>query len=180
MVLAFPDPALSTARREVEAAVMRLVLAHDPTAVVDEPPMPGASWTEPRPAPMPAVAAALVLHRTVRRQIHDHIARARGAGHTWLEIADATGLAPHTQPWQRELAAFDLVAITLSNRDHRSTSWRCATCRQIVTDHGPDAARGDDEHGHATTCTRRLAQLAAWEAQDASWAAGNDLHGADR
>jgi hypothetical protein len=165
------------ARAAVESLLLNLVTRADPDAVVTEPVFPGAATTVCRPWALHGLAAALLVEHIAHGLAREHAARARGAGHTWLEIAAAAGLEPEAQRWERATAAFTFAAGEPSGFFANQTArWTCLTCRKPVTDHGPEAGIGDDETGHAEDCTRRRAQLAAWRraGREASRAAAHD------
>ena len=112
-----------------------------------------------------ALPTALLIERVARAAAREHAARARGLGSTWLQIADAAGLDTGDEPWTRAHAAFELAAGAAASRwRDPSAVWTCRSCGQRVTGHGPEAPQGQDEIGHANTCTRRNAQLAACQA----------------
>jgi hypothetical protein len=46
-------------------------------------------------------------------------------------------------------------------------TWRCPACGGLVSDRGPVSGPRDDEPGHAGSCQRQAAAVAAWQA---SWA----------
>jgi hypothetical protein len=165
------------ARREVEALLLRL-LADDPAGSVEETPYRDAPYREWVPAPLAGVAVALLVERVAHRLAREHAVRARADGHDWLQIATAGGLEPKAEPHERAAAAFSLAAgPPVRLWDEQIVRWTCPTCGQRIRDTGPDAGRGDDETGHAPTCQRRLAQLAAWAAEDsaADWDEHDDV-----
>jgi hypothetical protein len=51
----------------------------------------------------------------------------------------------------------------------RSFVWTCRSCEHAINDRGLCDGPADDEHGHADTCARLSATVAAWDAQ---WEAG--------
>ena len=50
----------------------------------------------------------------------------------------------------------------------RSFLWRCASCEQVISDHGLIAGPADNEPGHADDCGRLATAVAEW---DAGWEA---------
>lgn len=164
---ALTDPDRSV-QREVEALLVRLLADH-PDAIVKQPAHHGVNHQVRAPEPLAGVALALHVQRVAHRLAREHATQARATGHDWLEIATAGGLEPHAEPWERAAAAFALVAGPPARLwDEQVVWWHCPTCGQRIRDTGPDAGRGDDETGHTPTCQRRLAQLAAWAAEEAA------------
>jgi hypothetical protein len=126
-----------------------------------------------QPDPLTAVRAARTVRQEAVQLLGGHIDRARGAGHTWAELAGALGL---TEDAEREGIPVDEAAFHWATTgridgdgphqvwgDHPYRSWRCAACREWVHDRGPfNGNPDDDETGHAPGCARHTADLAAW------------------
>jgi hypothetical protein len=125
-----------------------------------------AAHADPRDdvTPLWSLSAALRIERVAHGRARGFAADARAAGCGWLQIADAAGIDPKAEPYERATAAFNLAAGPARRLWNQTVPWCCPTCRQTITDRGPEAGVDDDETGHADTCARRLAQLAAWQA----------------
>jgi len=96
-----------------------------------------------------------------------HLAvQARGDGATWAEVAEAAGIQPDGERWQRAEAAFEWAAGPSSGWSwSASVGWSCGTCAQSVVDRGPYGSHpDDDESGHTADCTRHQAALTTWAA----------------
>jgi hypothetical protein len=97
----------------------------------------------------------------------------RGEGHSWDAIAAALGLGDDCEDPRPAQRAFLHVAadVSLATEDPHwgrpvSTHWRCASCDQYVTDHGPfDADPAANEEGHAPGCSRHAAEIAAYRTE---------------
>jgi hypothetical protein len=142
----------------------------------------------PQPDPLTAVRAARTVRQEAAQLLGEHIDRARGAGHTWAELAAALGLTkladeagiPDGQ------AAFCWATTGRIDGDRGPVwgyeprrSWRCASCQERVTDHGPfNGNPGDDETGHAPDCPRHTAELTAWRTRIDNWD-DDDAHDGD-
>lgn len=119
--------------------------------------------------PLAGVRAADLVQRVAAGQVRDHADAARAAGRTWDEIADALGITDGSAA-RGELAYLLLVdhqplPVDLPSFHRSSTWWRCTTCGQRVTDHGPyDPHPSDREEGHAPDCGRLAADLSAYRA----------------
>jgi hypothetical protein len=134
----------------------------------------------PQPDPLTAVRAARTIRREAARLLGEHIDRARGAGHTWTELAAALGLtklADEAGIPDGE-AAFCWATTGRIDGDRPNPvwdyeprrSWRCASCEERVTDRGPFAGHPDEEEaGHAPGCARHTAELDAWRTRH-GWA----------
>ncbi|MCD2193590.1 hypothetical protein LQ327_09375 [Actinomycetospora endophytica] len=147
--------------------------------------------------PLAGVRAARLARDVAAGQLREQALHARGAGHSWDDIADALELTDTSDDSERcgqqlgELAWEWLI-------EHRppapggrrgmpgSAVWVCTACRARVRDTGPYACHPDDrESGHASGCPRHRAALAAYrdeltdhdddhDACDASDEAGDD------
>ena len=124
--------------------------------------------------PLAGVRAALLLRGVAAGQLNEHARDARAAGRSWDEIGAALDLPDYEFDSRAEVAFVWLVegrepepetgAIPASRTP--SSWWRCGSCAQQVTDHGPFESHPDDnEIGHAPDCARHLADVAAWRAR---------------
>ena len=159
--------ASDAARRELTAAVARIVASADPAAFTVEPIFPGAAITARVPTPGAALAAALALWQVAGREMRTQIRRSREAGQSWAELAvplrPVLDLPEDAPPYEAAMAAFDWAAgPARGSFDDRYVIWRCPACGGLVTDYGPDAGTPEDsEPGHAPTCARLGAAVEA-------------------
>ena len=145
------------AAREMAAALFRVAAATEPDAFTIEPIFPGSTLTERRPAPVPALRAALLLARLLTGEARRQVRRAREAGLSWAELAPAVDA-------EDAASAYEWSAGPTSARwDARSVVWRCPTCGQLVTDRGPsDGHPDDEERGHSHVRPRPTAVRRLW------------------
>ncbi|MEU8495007.1 hypothetical protein [Pseudonocardia alni] len=141
-------------------------------ATETEVPIPGFTVFTDRKLddPLPGVRAALLMRSVSEAQLYDYARSARAAGRSWDEIGAVLGLPTGGVPVGE--AAFDwLVCGRVPDperegiRSFRTPSafWRCSTCGEQVTDDGPfESHPTDNETGHADSCARHRADLAAW------------------
>lgn len=97
--------------------------------------------------------------------MREYARQARGHGLTWAEIAPSV---IEDVDYGADLAveAFRWVAPTPSMQfDTIYTYWSCSTCGENITDKGPYDEPAEDETGHADTCTRHMADVAAAHAR---------------
>jgi hypothetical protein len=138
----------------------------------------------PQPDPLTAVRAARTLSQEADGLLGEHIDRARGAGHTWTELAGALGLTKLADEAgiPDEEAAFCWATTGRIDGDRPNPvwgyeprrSWRCASCEERVTDRGPFNGNPDDgETGHAAGCVRHTAELTAWRTRCDAWDDGD-------
>lgn len=122
--------------------------------------------------PLAGVRAAQLMADVAAGELREWARRARGAGHTWDDVAGALELI-ESDPYGRtpgEMAWEWLVEDrppTFAGPEHyrwpSSTSWMCTSCGRRVRDSGPYESHPDDrEHGHAPGCARHDAAVAAW------------------
>jgi hypothetical protein len=134
----------------------------------------------PQPQPLAAVRAARTIRAEALQLLGVHIDRARGAGHTWAELAGALGLTRDAEEAgiPDGEAAFCWATTGRIDGDRPNPiwgyeprrSWRCASCEERVSDHGPFAGHPDEEEtGHAAGCARHAADLDAWRTRN-GWA----------
>jgi hypothetical protein len=164
-----------TGTQEVTAAVYRMVTAADPGAFIVEPIFPGAQSTTRVPVPVAAVRAALLLSRLAERDARRHVRRAREAGVTWADLAPAVDA-------ENAEAAYDWAAGASSDPWRSPTVlWRCPSCGELVTDHGPyESHPTDRESGHAAGCPRHTGEIAAWQRALDTWDDDNRDQGDDQ
>ncbi|SDH19192.1 hypothetical protein [Pseudonocardia oroxyli] len=168
---------MTAAREQIRRLAERLAVEEFGGEVLDEP-IPGYQVLTRRRLvdPLPGVRAAQALAAAARGLLVEQSRDARAAGRSWDEIGQALGLSDSEADEPRAEAAFaDLVEGRRPNAHWRafrspSTSWRCGSCHELVTDYGPrDSPHPDDqESGHADTCTRHRAALAQWRI-DTGW-----------
>jgi hypothetical protein len=111
------------------------------------------------------VAAARRVEGRARQLVHDYARKARGEGVSWRDLVEPLGVYVEPDSYEDPaVAAFEMIAPTPSQRfDARSVYWRCASCGEGVTDKGPyNGHPDDDETGHAETCERHRAEVAAY------------------
>lgn len=121
------------------------------------------SW--PTPAnPAQAIEIAAYIERIAGGLWRRYAEEARGAGKTWLELADPLGVDPKED--ERDHQAFVLVAgEPTSWYGDRYVSWKCGSCGERIRDLGPYGGHPDDcERGHAETCKRHNAEVAQYQA----------------
>ncbi|MCF7553769.1 hypothetical protein [Pseudonocardia sp. WMMC193] len=166
---------MTAARERVRQLAERLAVEEFGGEVVVEP-IPGYQVLTRRRLvdPLPGVRAGRALANAARGLLVEQARDARAAGRTWDEIGEALGLTDSDEP-RAEAAFADIVEGRRANAHRRSfrspsTSWRCGSCGQLVTDYGPtDSSHPDDqESGHADTCARHRAVLAQWRI-DTGW-----------
>ncbi|MEU7811843.1 hypothetical protein [Pseudonocardia sp. NPDC049154] len=123
--------------------------------------------------PLPGVRAAAVLRDAARRVLVDVVEAARAAGRSWDEVGEALGLPDEGDPVGE--VAFGLVVEGREPQCPRelfrppSSSWRCASCGELVQDRGPfESLPDDNESGHTDDCARHRADVRAWRART-SW-----------
>ncbi|MCM3846324.1 hypothetical protein ND486_08980 [Pseudonocardia sp. DR1-2] len=120
--------------------------------------------------PLAGVRAALLMRSVAEAQLYDYARSSRAAGRSWDEIGAVLSLPTGGAPVGE--AAFDwLVCGRVPDperegiRSFRTPSafWRCSTCGEQVTDDGPfESHPTDNETGHADSCARHRADVAAW------------------
>ncbi|MCF7547418.1 hypothetical protein [Pseudonocardia sp. WMMC193] len=117
--------------------------------------------------PLPGVRAAAVVRDAARRVLVDAVEASRAAGRSWDEVGAALGLPDDGDPVGE--VAFALVVERREPERPRelfhvpSTSWRCGSCGELVSDRGPfESQPVDNESGHADDCARHLPDVRAW------------------
>ena len=152
--------------------------------IISRPAFRGAHATVQDVEPLAGLRAARDVELAARSGARDYIRDAREAGRSWREIGTAMGLVPD--------GGADLAGETVGEaaftyaagrpdaqtawRHGRSFSWTCGSCEGRISDHGLCNGPADDERGHAESCARFAATVAAWDAEtaefDADWEAG--------
>jgi hypothetical protein len=116
------------------------------------------------------IRAARQVEHAARQLGLEYVRKAREDGHSWHEIGAALELGADAAQRGVSLAeaAYDYAADEPSSTyDPRSVPWTCPACLEVISDRGPDAGHpADAEPGHADSCTRLAATIAAWHA---SW-----------
>lgn len=116
--------------------------------------------------PLAGVRAVVLVRGAAVRAVRDYVREAREAGRSWDHIGEALGVDDDEDRTRAE-RAFDEVAGHVDSFGGRRMWWRCPACGAGVTDRGPYASSHPDdiEAGHAETCTRHAAGIAAWRAR---------------
>lgn len=123
-----------------------------------------------RPADyLAGIQAARQVGYAAEAVARDYVARARGEGRSWRQIAQALGITDQ-QSDDPAAVAFLWVAPSPSQPyDTISTSWECLACGARVRDVGPYAGHPDDvEDGHAQGCVRHDDEVRAY-LQSTGW-----------
>ncbi|SDH02872.1 hypothetical protein [Pseudonocardia oroxyli] len=113
------------------------------------------------------IRAAVAARNTASAEIRRYAEQARGSGRSWDEIAEALGIRADDHDELPAILAFCLVVenrpLPFRESFHRLDAWwRCESCDQQVRDHGPfDGHPAHNESGHAATCRRHAAEVAA-------------------
>jgi hypothetical protein len=116
--------------------------------------------------PLEALRSLAAIGAAVRRAEQDAARAAREQEKTWTDIGEATGFADPPQPGMTSVAehAFHRFASDIGSGP--SVVWRCRSCGELVSDHGPELGNpADAERGHAEGCARLAGAVAAWDAQ---------------
>ena len=120
---------------------------------------------------MAGLQAARHLQLAAEGLTRGYIQQAREDGHSWYEIGTALGLVKNAaaQEASPSQAAYDHAAgdpcAEHSWSSRRSFTWICADCRNVISDHGPEAGHPEDaESGHGGHCSRLAAAITAWDA----------------
>lgn len=156
------------AQREMMAAAHTAVhrvalMMEDPARITDAPIFVGAVSTEQRAQPLTHLEAAVWLRGHADQQIRHSITKARSAGVSWTEIGKVLDLpGPPRGDYDLAVAAFE-YALSHSFSD-QNVYYDCDACGQAIKDHGPyDPHPEDQESGHAETCERLRAAVAAYK-----------------
>jgi hypothetical protein len=159
---------VSAVSRRLQALVEELAVERFEGQVVVEPIEGYQILTRRRLVdPFPGVRAAAVLRDAARRVLVDSVEAARAAGRSWDEIGEALRLPGDGDPVGE--VAFALIVEGREPQRPRelfrvpSTSWRCASCGELVQDRGPFESHPDDnESGHTDACARHRADVHDW------------------
>ena len=128
----------------------------------------GDTYPEPVPTPLAGLQAADWVVQRAGQEIHQHVRRAREAGHSWEQIGQALDMRPVDGRSVAE-SAYERVAGRPASWSFGSPSftWRCPACGRVISDRGPYESHPDDNQpGHAKDCSRLATELARWRA---SW-----------
>ncbi len=143
--------------------------------VRERPIWPGSASTTRYAEPLAAIRAARVLEDAARRVARDNVRYARQDGATWQQVGEALGLAADGEQdgYDLAVAAYEHAAGPSDAWHQSSFSWGCTACGSAIADRGPYESHPDDnERGHADTCRRHAAAVAAWQAERDAWEAG--------
>jgi rubrerythrin len=151
------------------AAVLRMARAAG-AEIRERPVWPGAASTMRHAGPAAGMRYARMLADAARQAEHAHIRYAREEGLTWQQVGQALRLEHAAEERGAPLAEVAFEHATGAEHtdrwDRLSFYWRCASCGQSISDHGPDNGHPVDcEHGHAEDCQRLAAAVAAYEAE---------------
>ncbi|MBC9000477.1 hypothetical protein [Micromonospora aurantiaca (nom. illeg.)] len=165
------DPAAQERRQNAQSEMMSAahnavhrvaLMLEDPAHVANAPIFVGAKTTEPTVRPLTRLEAAVWLRGRADQQVHSAITKARGAGATWAEIGKVLDLPEQRGDYDLAVAAFE-YALGYSFSD-QNVYYDCGACGQGIKDHGPyDPHPEDQESGHAETCERLRAAVAAYK-----------------
>ncbi|MCE3552408.1 hypothetical protein LWC33_13170 [Pseudonocardia sp. RS11V-5] len=168
---------MTGAREQLHRLAERIAVEQFGGEIVEEP-IPGYQVLTRRRLvdPLSGVRAARALASAARGLLVEQAREARAVGRSWEEIGEALGLSDGAADEERAEAAFAEIVEGRRAESYwpsvrsPSTSWRCGPCGELVTDYGLSGSShpDDQESGHADTCTRHRAALAAWRA-DTGW-----------
>lgn len=156
---AYTDDERMAARQWMTRVVDNLVKSApgDDAKFYKKPAYPGASHMVSEPMPLAALRTARLLEGNARQMKVDAAIAARGAGASWMTIAEYLGLTDRDDEFDDPaVEAFLQIAPKPSMRyDTVLVRWTCTSCGQRVTDTGPYASHpADVEQGHADGCAR--------------------------
>jgi hypothetical protein len=163
------EAARQEARRAVDAAIMRMARAAG-AEICERPVWPGAASTLAYAEPGAGMHYARMVADAAHHAEHSYIGHAREHGMTWQQIGQALNLGGRAQQRGAPLAevAFEHATGAEHVRPFETLvfTWRCQSCGQYISDHGPYNTHPDDnERGHADGCERHTAAIAAHEAE---------------
>ena len=166
----------SEQRRAAEGARRAVTgLARDRGAELTTRPLfPGSELTRPDLEPLDGARAARDIELGARGAARGYLRAAREAGDSWSQIGQVLGLTLDARRSGDTLGEAAYAYATGSPdsqtamRYDRSFTWHCPSCDQVISDRGLIAGPRDNEPGHADSCARQAAAIAAW---DASWEA---------
>src|SRR3954466_11004115 len=139
--------------RRLESLAFEIAVEEFEGEVVEEP-VPGHQLLTRRHLadPLSGVRAARVLAGAARRLLVEQAEAARAAGRTWDEVDEALGLSDaEGEDSRAEVAFAEIVEGRSRERSWpslpaSSTSWRCGSCGERVTDRGPyDSSHPSDQ-----------------------------------
>jgi hypothetical protein len=148
-----------------------LTVKHGPHALIEAPISPQITLTHTVPQDYrQGIEQARSVEMQARALVHNYARKARGEGVPWSDLAGPLGIVLDpdedygVDPAAR---AFEEIAGRPSQRfDPLHVYWTCTACGAHVDDRGPyNGHPSDDEHGHAETCTRLAADIAAYRAR---------------
>ena len=149
-------------------------LARDSGAqIITRPTYPRAVTTVRDVEPLAGLASSREVELAARHTARSYIRDAREAGHSWHDIGTAMGIVPGGDADQAgetiAEAAYTYAAgqpdTDTARRYGRSFIWTCRSCDHVIGDRGLANGPADDEHGHAESCLRLAATVAAWDAE---------------
>jgi hypothetical protein len=158
------------ARGEIRTALHRLV-AESGGQMVRRPVFrdrPSADWMRDEPEPLAGIRAAVALEHEARRAIAESARYAREDGISWEQIGETLIPAhPRVEGSSRAEAAFARLSWSYDQWQSPSFNWTCPACLQLIRDYGPGIGGhpSEIEEGHAESCERLAATVAAWNAQ---------------
>jgi hypothetical protein len=156
-------PAVRLARHHVERAIYQLVTEALGGELVDWSPkgIGDTRWSTKVPEPTAGIRAALLVRQQANHMLERYLSRARGAGHSWADIAPLIGVTGAVTAFEALVPESNIIGY------QRSTSWTCESCDEAIGDYGPYNGVADDERGHAPGCVRHAADI---EAERRRWA----------
>jgi hypothetical protein len=157
------------ATSRIQALIFDVVRnVHGDEAIERRPRYDGDKYPEPAPIPLAGLQAADWVVKRAGREIHQHVRRAREAGHSWERIGQALDMRPVDGRSVAE-SAYERVAGRPADWSFSGPSftWRCPACDRLISDRGPYESHPDDNQpGHNTNCARLAHELHRWRA---SW-----------
>ena len=138
------------------------MMLEDPANITETPIFPGARSTEKRAQPLTHIEVAVWLRGRADQQVQSAVTKARSAGISWADIGKALDLPGMPGDYDLAVAAFEQArGYGFSDQN---VYYDCGACGNGITDHGPyDPHPLDQESGHAETCVRLLAAVAAFK-----------------
>lgn len=156
------------ARERARSAIAHLVRdTAGEDAFHEVPIMPGGRTTEHRPEPLQGLHAALRVRDAATAHARRFVEELRGDGASWQTITAAVRRDDDVDNEDEQIVFEEFAAPGLSPVNATWLSWRCSTCGERVTDHGPYNGHPDDvEDGHLEDCARHAADVRAYDQQD--------------
>jgi hypothetical protein len=163
------ERAHAIAASRIQALIVDMVReVHGDDAIERRQRYAGDKYPEPVPTPLAGLQAADWVVQRAGQEIHQHVHRAREAGHSWEQIGQALDMRPVDGRSVAE-SAYERLAGPPASWPLQGTSftWRCPACDRVSSDRGPYESHPDDNQpGHAKDCPRLATELARWRA---SW-----------